>query len=166
MYNYAEVKVRRAELAEVDVIKSIITEAYGPIMKKLSRKPGAISEGMGKISRNIQMGTQYVAIVGDTVVGTMRAHLKGQVGVMSRLAVLQKFRGRRIGTMLVEYGENLLSHMNAQCIEIEVYGAVEEQIKFYNIHGYTEIERIERDGEEIVVMRKDLCEVEEEEEDY
>ncbi len=166
MYNYAEVTIRRAELSEVEVIRDIVNEAYAPVKKKLSRVPAAISEGQGKISRNIQMGTQYVAIVGEAVVGTMRAYLRGQIGVVSRLAVLQKFRGRRIGTMLVDYGENLLTHMNAQCIEIEVYGAIEEQIEFYQRLGYQETERIQRDGEEIVVMQKSLCEVEEDEDDY
>lgn len=134
-------------------------------MKQLSRKPGALEEGLGKISRHIQMGNQYVALVGEIVVGTMRVSLRGQVGVISRVAVRSKFRGRRIGTMLVDYAENLLSHMNAQRIEIEVYGAVEEQLSFYERGGYVETGRIERMGEEIVIMQKDLMEEPMEEED-
>ncbi len=133
-------------------------EAYQPIMKKLSRMPAALDEGLGKISRHIQMGNQYVALVGDTVVGTMRVSLHGQIGVIARVAVRQKFRGRRIGTMLVDYGENLLIHMNAKRIEIEVYGAVEDQISFYERAGYTQMRRVERLGEEIVVMQKELTE--------
>ncbi|MHA3962175.1 MAG: GNAT family N-acetyltransferase [Candidatus Thorarchaeota archaeon SMTZ1-45] len=124
----------------------------------MSRTPAALEEGLGKISRHIQMGNQYVALVGDTVVGTMRVSLHGQVGVIARVAVRQKYRGRRIGTMLVDYAENLLSHMNAKRIEIEVYGAVEDQISFYERAGYIEIKRIERLGEEIVVMQKELTE--------
>ena len=134
-------------------------------MKQLSRKPGALEEGLGKISRHIQMGNQYVALVGEIVVGTMRVSLRGQVGVISRVAVRSKFRGRRIGTMLVDYAENLLSHMNAQRIEIEVYGAAEEQLSFYERGGYVETGRIERMGEEIVIMQKDLMEEPMEEED-
>lgn len=134
-------------------------------MKQLSRKPAALEEGLGKISRHIQMGNQYVALVGEIVVGTMRVSLSGQVGVISRVAVRSKFRGRRIGTMLVDYAENLLSHMNAQRIEIEVYGVVEEQLSFYERGGYVETERIERMGEEIVIMQKDLMEEPMEEED-
>jgi ribosomal protein S18 acetylase RimI-like enzyme len=152
------VAIRKAILGEVDVIKEIIKEAYQPIMKQLSRKPGALDEGLGKISRHIQMGNQYVALVGDTVVGTMRVSLMGQVGVISRVAVRSKFRGRRIGTMLVDYAENLLSHMNAKRIEIEVYGAVEQQLSFYERSGYVETGRTERLGEEIVIMQKDLTE--------
>jgi len=135
-----------------------VKEAYQPIMKKLSRMPAALDEGLGKISRHIQMGNQYVALVGDTVVGTMRVSLHGQIGVIARVAVRQKFRGRRIGTMLVDYGENLLIHMNAKRIEIEVYGAVEDQISFYERAGYTQMRRVERLGEEIVVMQKELTE--------
>ncbi|MFW9786462.1 MAG: GNAT family N-acetyltransferase [Candidatus Thorarchaeota archaeon] len=158
IYNYAEIAIRKAVLAEVDVIKEIIKEAYQPIMKQLSRKPAALEEGLGKISRHIQMGHQYVALVGETVVGTMRVRLRGQVGVISRVAVRSDFRGRRIGTMLVDYAENLLTHMNAQLIEIEVYGAVEQQLSFYERGGYVETGRIERLGEEIVIMQKDLTE--------
>jgi ribosomal protein S18 acetylase RimI-like enzyme len=165
IYNYAEVAIRRADLAEVDVVKAIIKEAYAPIKKQLSRKPGALQEGLDKIARHIQMGNQYVAIVGETVVGVMRVSLSGQVGVISRIAVSQKFRNRRIGTKLVDYGENLLIHMNAQRIEIEIYGAVENQMSFYERGGYVETGRMKRLGEEIVVMQKDLTESAVEEED-
>jgi GNAT superfamily N-acetyltransferase len=138
------------------LIKEIIKEAYAPIKKQLSRQPAALKEGLDKISRHIQMGNQYVALVGDTVVGTMRVSLRGQVGVISRVGVRQTFRNRRIGTKLVDYAENLLVHMNAQRIEIEIYGAVDNQVTFYERGGYVETERIQRLGEEIVLMVKDL----------
>jgi ribosomal protein S18 acetylase RimI-like enzyme len=165
IYNYAEIIIRRAELSEVDDVKAIIQEAYKDVKKQLSRTPAALQEGLGKISRHIQMGDQYVAIIGDTIVGTMRVRLSGQVGVVSRMAVLEKFRARRIGTMLLEYAENLLQRMNATCIEIEVYGRIDAQLSFYEKFGYVETGRHIREGEEIVVMQKDLCaeEIEEEE---
>jgi len=156
IYNYAEVTVRHAKLSEVDLIKEIIVEAYAPIKKQLSRMPAALDEGLGKIARHIQMGDQYVGLVGDTVVGTMRVRLVGHVGVVSRVAVRQEFRGRRIGSMLVEYAENLMTHNNAQVIEVEIYGAVETQLDFYKKMGYEETGRMERLGEEIVVMQKSL----------
>jgi ribosomal protein S18 acetylase RimI-like enzyme len=158
IYNYAEVTIRRAELAEVDVIKAIINEAYEPVKKKLSRMPAALVEGLDKISRHIQMGDQYVALVGEQVVGTMRVRIRGSVGVIARVAVLESFRGRRIGTMLVDYAENLISSRGAPTVEVEVYGAVEMQLSFYHRLGYVETGRMERLGEEIVVMRKDLSE--------
>ncbi|MFW9803416.1 MAG: hypothetical protein ACFFFC_12225, partial [Candidatus Thorarchaeota archaeon] len=87
MYDYAEVMIRRAELGEVDLVKAIIVEAYKPVKKQLSRTPAALNEGLSKISRHIQMGDQYVALVGDQIVGTMRVRLSGQMGVISRLGV-------------------------------------------------------------------------------
>lgn len=152
-------------LSEVDLVKEIIKEAYQPIKKQLSRKPAALQEGLAKLSRNIQMGNQYVALVGELVVGTMLVNLRGQNGVISRVSVRSDFRGRRIGTMLVDYAENLLVHMNAQRIDIEIYGAVEDQVSFYERGGYVETERIKRVGEVIVVMQKDLTEKPVEEED-
>ncbi len=119
---------------------------------------------MGKISRQIQMGNVYVALVGEQIVGTMRVSLRGQRGVIERLAVRQDFRDRRIGTMMVNYAENLLDHMNATCIEIEVYSNLEYQGTFYKNLGYGEIRRLVRRGEEIIVMFKDLNEPEVEEE--
>lgn len=147
------------------MVKAIVKEAYAPIKKQLSRKPGALQEGLDKIARHIQMGNQYVAIVGETIVGVMRVSLSGQVGVISRIAVRKTFRNRRIGTKLVDYGENLLTHMNAQRIEIEIYGAADNQLTFYEHGGYVETDRIKRLGEEIVVMQKDLTESSVEEED-
>ena len=127
--------------------------------------PGALQEGLAKISRHIQMGDQYVALIGDQVIGTMRARIAGNVGVISRVAVRSSFRGRRIGSMLVEYAENLMSHMGASVIEIEVYGAVETQLSFYEKIGYHETGRLMRLGEEIVVMQKELVESPMEDED-
>jgi ribosomal protein S18 acetylase RimI-like enzyme len=159
------VTIRRANLSEVDIIKEIITEAYEPVKKQLSRTPAALQEGLAKISRHIQMGDQYVAFVGDQVVGTMRVRLAGNVGVISRVAVRGSFRGRRIGSVLVEYAENLMAHMGASVIEIEVYGAVEQQLSFYERIGYVETGRLTRLGEEIVVMQKELIESTVEDED-
>jgi hypothetical protein len=67
--------------------------------------------------------------------------------------------------MLVDYAENLLTHSNAQRIDIEIYGVVEDQVSFYERGGYVETERIQRFGEEIVIMQKDLTEKPVEEED-
>ncbi|MHA1959474.1 MAG: GNAT family N-acetyltransferase [Candidatus Thorarchaeota archaeon] len=137
-------------------MRSIIAEAYKPVMKKLSRTPAALDEDMGKISRNIQMGNIYVALVGELVVGTMRVSMSGTVGVIERLAVKSKFRKRSIGTLLVEYAENLLDHMNATLVEIEVYGYIEYQGTFFQRLGYTETKRKKRKKEEIIYMEKDL----------
>ena len=99
-----------------------------------------------------------MGLVGETVVATMRVRLVGRVGVISRVAVRQDFRGRRIGSMLVEYAENIMAHRNASVIEVEIYGAVETQVDFYKRLGYEETGRLERLGEEIVVMQKSLVE--------
>jgi GNAT superfamily N-acetyltransferase len=165
IYNYAEVTIRRATLPEVDIIKEIIVEAYEPLKKQLKRMPAALNEGLGKIARHIQRGDQYIGLVGDTVVATMRIRLVGSVGVVSRVAVRQSFRGRRIGSMLVDYAENLMTHLNVSVIEVEIYGAVETQIEFYTKMGYEETGRLDRFGEEIVVMQKSLVESEMEPED-
>lgn len=158
IYNYAEVTVRRAQLSEVDIIKTIIKEAYANVKKKLTRTPAALQEGLDKISRHIQMGTQYVALLGDVVVGCMRVQMRGNSGVISRVAVATAYRGRKIGTRLVQYGENLLEHMGASFIEIDVYNIIEEQQKFYERMGYEVVEKTIREGEEVVVMRKSLIE--------
>lgn len=148
----------------MDLIKKILNDAYQPVKKQLSRAPAALSEDLGNISRHIQMGNQYIALIGDQVVGTMRVTLRGQIGVIERLAVSSDFRNRRIGTMLVQYAENLIEGRDATCIELEVYGRVEEQQKFYDRIGYKETTQHKRSGEVIVLMRKNFNEEVEEEE--
>jgi len=167
IYDYAEVIIRRAELSEVDKVRAIVKEAYAPIKKQLSRNPAALEEGLSKISRHIQMGDQYVALVGENLVGTMRVRLRGQVGIVSRLAVASKYRGRRIGITLMDHAERLLTDRGATIIEVEVYGAIDAQLSFYERLGFVEYGRIERLKEEIVQMRKSLIEEEiDEEDDY
>jgi len=165
LYDYAEITIRRAELGEVDTIRAIVQEAYGPVKKQLSRAPAALQDGLDKISRSIQMGNLYVAIIGDVIVGTMKVQLQGQIGTISRIAVLENFRNRRIGTFLVEYGENLLSHMGAKYVQLEVFSAINSQSKFYESIGYKALEHVHRAGEDLLVMQKDLNEPEAEEEE-
>jgi len=134
------------------------------VKKQLSRTPAALNEDLGNISRHIQMGNQYIALIGNQVVGTMRVTLRGQIGVIERLAVSSDFRNRRIGTMLVQYAENLIEGRDATCVELEVYDRVEEQQKFYDRIGYKETTQRKRSGEVIVLMRKNFNEEVEEEE--
>jgi hypothetical protein len=51
-----------------------------------------------------------------------------------------------------------MTRMGASVIEVEVYGAVEQQLSFYERVGYVETGRLNRLGEEIVVMQKELVE--------
>ena len=109
------------------------------------------------------MGDQYVALVGETVVGTMRVRIRGNVGVIARLAVRESYRSRRIGSMLMAHAENLVEARGGASMEVEIYGAIEMQLSFYEKLGYKETHRMERMGEEIVVMIKALVDSEEEE---
>lgn len=165
MYDYAEVSIRRAELGEVDTVRSIVQEAYAGVKKRLSKEPTAMQDGLDKISRAIQMGNIYVAIIGESVVGTMRVQLQGQTGTISRIAVLEKFRNRRVGTFLVEYAENLLTHMGAKTVQLEVFSAIDSQTKFYESIGYKPIERRPGLGADLKVMQKDLFESEQQEDE-
>ncbi len=162
MYDYAEVSIRRADLGEVDTVRSILQEAYGGVRKRQTKEPLALQDGLDKISRAIQMGNVYVAIIGDSIVGTMRVQLQGQTGTISRIGVLEKFRNRRVGTFLVEYAENLLTHMGAKTVQLEVVSAMGSQTKFYEGIGYKPIEGRQGSGTELMVMQKDLYESEQE----
>jgi ribosomal protein S18 acetylase RimI-like enzyme len=165
MYDYAEVSIRRADLGEVDTVRSILQEAYGGVRKRLPKDPVGPQDGLDKISRSIQMGNIYVAIIGDSIVGTMRVQLQGQVGTISRIGVLERFRNRRVGTFLVEYAENLLTHMGAKTVQLEVVSAMDTQTKFYEGIGYKTVEHREGSGTDVLMMRKDLFESEQEEDE-
>jgi ribosomal protein S18 acetylase RimI-like enzyme len=165
MYDFAEVSIRRAELGEVDTVRSIVQEAYSSVKKRLSKEPVAMQDGLDKISRSIQMGNVYVAIIGEAIVGTMRVQLQGQVGTISRIAVREKFRNRRVGTFLVEYAENLLTHMGARSVQLEVFSAEGSQTKFYQSIGYKPVEPPRNAVGELLVMQKDLYESEQEEDE-
>lgn len=165
VYNYAEISIRRADLGETAIVRSIVQEAYGGVKKQLGGDPAVLQEGLDKVSRYIQMGNVYVALIGDAIVGTMRVQLQGQVGTISRVAVREKFRNRRIGTFLVEYGENLLTHMGAKFVQLEVSGATDTQTKFYEGIGYKQMKRVRHAGQETIFMQKDLCEAPESEEE-
>lgn len=162
MYDYAEVSIRRAELGEVNTVRSILQEAYAGPKKRLPKEPTGVQDGLDKISRSIQMGNVYVAIIGDSIVGTMKVQLQGQVGTISRVAVLERFRNRRVGTFLVEYAENLLTHMGAKSVQLEVLSARDSQAKFYEGIGYKPVERHQSSGIDLMVMQKDLYESEQE----
>jgi hypothetical protein len=60
----------------------------------------------------------------------------------------------------MQYAENLLTSRGAQVVEVEVYGAIEAQLSFYEALGYKETGRKKRLKEVIVTMVKSLVEEE------
>ena len=87
-------------------------------------------------------GLFFVALSGSSVVGTILAGYDGHRGWLYSLAVAPAFRGRGIGTQLVQHAEAALAHLGCLKINLQILPANEAITAFYTRLGYAVEPRI------------------------
>lgn len=90
-----------------------------------------------------QIAKHFGAFVNDSLVGTGRLIINGDVGRIGRLAVLPEFRGRGVGKGLVCY---ILEVGKQQGIKEFVLGAQLQAIPFYEKFGFRAEGEVFQDG--------------------
>lgn len=84
----------------------------------------------------------FVAIMDNQIIGTIMGGYDGHRGWIYLLGVLEKFRKKGIGRLLVEYLERELKKLNCQKINLQIHDSNKEVVDFYKNLGYEVEERI------------------------
>lgn len=90
------------------------------------------------IEKKIAMddGLFFVALSGDSVVGTVMAGYDGHRGWIYSLAVLPEYRRRGIASKLLNHAESRLAELGCVKINLQVQSGNEQVVGFYERHGY------------------------------
>lgn len=78
-----------------------------------------------------------VAVIDDTVVGTMMGGFDGHRGWIYSLAVVPSHRRRGIATQLIRRVEELLEEMGCQKVNLQIRESNSEVVSFYESAGYS-----------------------------
>ena len=84
----------------------------------------------------------FVALDGESVVGTVIAGYDGHRGWLYSLAVAPSHRRNGIGTLLVRHAENALASLGCPKLNLQVRSDNSGVVAFYNALGFSSEERI------------------------
>jgi ribosomal protein S18 acetylase RimI-like enzyme len=84
----------------------------------------------------------FVAVCGQSVVGTVMAGYDGHRGWIYAVAVLPDFRKRGIGSRLLTFAEEKLSQLGCMKINLQIMEGNQAVERFYAANGYLSEKRI------------------------
>lgn len=87
-------------------------------------------------------GLFFVALDGDTVVGTVMAGYDGHRGWLYSVAIAPSYRRQGIGGRLVAHAERALAERGCMKINLQIVEGNERVVAFYAALGYTVEKRI------------------------
>lgn len=150
-----EIKIRLIKESELGEIADLVNQSY-LVPYKISGMVTRANDTPEKISLKLENGSKvFVAMVGNKIVGSARCKLFDGHGIMSKLAVDNKYRCHGIGKKLID---NVLQHAKsngANDITIEV---AEDKglIPYYESFGFTVAKRYLHKNHHEVLMVKNL----------
>jgi ribosomal protein S18 acetylase RimI-like enzyme len=81
-------------------------------------------------------GLFFVALSGDSVVGTVMTGYDGHRGWIYSLAVLPEHRRKGIASKLLSHAESRLAELGCMKINLQILSENEQVVGFYERHGY------------------------------
>ena len=149
----SEVKIRRFRSGDLNAIKAITLEAFGPVTYEanIEQAFGLIGEKNWQYRKAKHIDTDvatdsdsiFVAEVNDIVVGyiTSARNTDTKIGTIPNLAVLSGYRGLGIGQRLIDY---VIEYMRTEGMEILKIETLEQNHigqKLYPKMGFREMAR-------------------------
>jgi len=158
-----------AEGDEVSAITALLNEAYAPLAEA-GMKYVASWQDDAITRRRMARGTGYVALDGDTLVGTITlSSVEGTKGCpwydrddvcsFGQFAVLPSRQGEGIGARMLAYVEDEARRIGAVHIALDTAETASELIAYYQRLGYVEVETVQWDETNYrsVIMSKRLA---------
>ncbi|AAS50264.1 AAL102Cp [Eremothecium gossypii ATCC 10895] len=131
------------ELVTVDEVYPTAVGTFDVIVKKSSQKE--YSDEFGKelfSSKKDDKSTLYsqLAFYGEVAVGAVKARIQDMRGhsavVIDTLAVLEAYRGKGVGTKLLDYVEKETKPFQPRAIYVTVAASATGELQWYQSHGF------------------------------
>lgn len=149
----SEAKIRRFRSDDLDVIKAITLQAFGPVTYEANIEQAfglvAQKDWQYRKAKHIDLDVAadsdsiFVAEIDDVIVGyiTSVRNMDTKIGTIPNLAVLSDYRGLGIGQRLIDY---VIEYMRAEGMEILKIETLEQNHigqKLYPKMGFSEMAR-------------------------
>jgi len=131
---------RIAKINEISLIEHILQEAYQPIVKTLSRLPGALIETKRKLIDDFNNNSLYSIIQkNNNVIGTFSLR-KININNMKlyHFAILPSFQHQGFGKIILNQIKHEIKykHHDINILIVEVYQKTPELRRFYEKDGF------------------------------
>jgi len=151
---------RIAREGDLPYIEKIIHEAYQPILKTLSRPPGALENTIEKL-RDAHRNNYLYGIyrVKEGLIGTFSLiPISRKTVKLSHFAINPQFQKQRIGSWTIQEVIKMIQfHMpKIKSIDLEIYSKIPSHHQFYKKFGFSRIGEKHIRGETIIILSKPL----------
>ena len=137
--------IRRATSEDAPAVFSILQTAFKEYSKITGlNKLEALSETVDDICKEIDSKAVYVAVIDDTIVGTVRLDINGDRAYLSRFAVDHNNRNIGIGKSLISVVDKYLSNKGVKKVTLHTASRHGVLMRFYYSRGFF-VEAIETD---------------------
>ena len=151
---------RIAREGDIPYIEKIIHEAYQPILRTLSRPPGALEDTKGKLRDAYRNNYLYgIYSVKEGLIGTFSLIPVNKKTVkLSHFAINPQFQKQGIGSWTIQEVIKMIQfHMpKMKSINLEIYSKIPSHHQFYKKFGFSRIGEKHIRGETILILSKPL----------
>lgn len=136
------VEIRRADADDAEAVASVLRESFEEYEHLYTREGfDATTPACAAVLRRIEEGPVWVALVDDTVVGTVSAVPKGESLYVRGMGISPAARGRGIGELFLREVEGFASERGFKRLFLSTTPFLSRAIRLYERHGF------ERTGE-------------------
>lgn len=136
------VRIRLAVAEDAPSVASVLRESFEEYERLYTREGfDATTPPCAEVKRRIEEGPVWVALVDDTVVGTVSVIPKGESLYVRGMGIVPAARGRRIGERLLRSVEDFASGRGFVRLFLSTTPFLHRAIRLYERHGF------ERTGE-------------------
>lgn len=132
--NLLEIKLM--EPGEVDLIRRIMLAAFGDYKGKLAVPATAESESATRTYQSLAEGGAIIARLEGRPVGSARFQVKPNFLYVERVAVLPEFKGKGVGSAMLEYMDMAARHLERPNLRLGTRGSMQRNVELYQRHGY------------------------------
>lgn len=129
-----ELRVRKAELSDVEKVKDCVCSAYQKYVLRIGKKPGPMSDDYLFLIEN---GHVYTGEYAGEVAGVLVLKDFDAFILLKNVAVLPRFQGRGLGKKMIAYAERYAYEKGIREIRLYTNAAMTENIRMYKKLGYT-----------------------------
>ncbi len=138
-----EFEIRKADISDWQVVFNLTKVVFEDYQSRFPTMP-ALLETNNDVIKDIQYKEVLLAYIEEEAVAVVRYHRVDNNFYLSRLGVLEEYRGYQIGPRLLEYVEEQIRLAGGESIILYSPYALNSLIKFYKSLGY-KISKIKED---------------------
>ncbi|MFW9778855.1 MAG: GNAT family N-acetyltransferase [Candidatus Heimdallarchaeota archaeon] len=150
-----KLELQKAKIEHLPQIEAIIREAYVPILKVLSRPPGALNDTDKKIKESFSNHELFIITLSDRIIGTVSLKEQDEETCkMYHFSIAPPYQRQGYGKWVVQEVSRVLKRRNSKikAIKLEIYEKTPHLKTFYEKQGYIQTGEKTVLGEKIFIL--------------